>query len=318
MSGVFLDTASVSLGELDFGPLERAFGPWLHYPHTAVEDLNQRIAQAEVVVTNKVKIDAHAMDSSRKLKLICVAATGYNNVDITAATQRGISVCNVRAYATASVVQHVFMVILALIGRLSEYQQLVKSGGWARSAHFCPLDYPFHELAGKNLGILGYGELGHGVAHVARAFDMKVLVGAHKHRAPGNGRVAFEDVLQRADVISLHCPLTPETQNMIGAQELAMMRNHALLINTARGGIVDEHALLSALREGRIGGAAVDVLTEEPPVLGNCLLDAQLPNLIVTPHIAWASLESRQRLINEVAANIKAYREGAIRNRVHA
>ncbi len=318
MSGVFLDVASVTLGELDLSPLERALTPWRYYDHTAAADVGARIKNAEVVVANKACLNAAAIEQATKLKLICVAATGYNNVDIEAATRRGVAVCNVRAYATSSVVQHVFMVMLSLMGRFNEYQQLVKSGGWSRSAHFCSLDFSFHELAGKNLGIIGFGELGNGVAHVARAFNMKVLVAAHKGRAPGNGRMAFEQVLHNADVISLHCPLNAATDQLIGAAEIAMMQPHALLINAARGGIVDEHALLAALQDGRIGGAAVDVLTSEPPVQGNILLDANLPNLIITPHIAWASLESRQRLVNEVAANIGAYHAGKLRNRVNA
>ncbi len=316
MSAVFLDTATVTQGELDFSALETAIGPWTYYPHTPPAEVVTRLAEAEVVVANKVVLDARSIAAAGALRLICVAATGYNNVDLAAASDRNIVVCNVRAYATPSVVQHVFMVMLNLLGRYNEYQQLVKAGGWSRSPHFCPLNYPFHELQGKKLGIIGFGELGHGVAHVARAFGMQVLVAAHRGRPAGNGRSRFDDVLRQADVISLHCPLNDATRNLISARELALMPSHAILINAARGGVVDESALADALLAGRIGGAAVDVLTQEPPALGNVLLDLNLPNLIVTPHIAWASLESRQRLINEVAANIAAYRKGKIRNRV--
>jgi glycerate dehydrogenase len=269
-----------------------------------------------VVVTNKVVLDRDHLRSTPSLKLVCVAATGTNNVDLEAARELGIAVANVSAYATPAVVQHVFALMLAHATRLAEYRKAVRDGAWARSDQFCLLDYPIRELASLTLGIVGYGELGRGVAKVAEAFGMRVLVAQRPGGPAEAGRLPLADLLPRVDVLSLHCPLTETTRNLIGGAELALMRRDALLINTARGGIVDEWALADALRRGVIGGAAVDVLTVEPPRDGNPLLDPALPNLIVTPHTAWASRESRQRLIDEVAANIHAFAGGTARNRV--
>jgi glycerate dehydrogenase len=214
------------------------------------------------------------------------------------------------------VVQHVFALILALTTRLAEHAAAARDGRWAASDLFCVLDFPFRELAGKTLGIVGYGELGRGVATVAEAFGMTVLVARRPGGAPVPGRVGLEELLARADVVSLHVPLADNTRGLIGTRELALMKRDALLINTARGGIVDEGALVAALRAGRLGGAGVDVLAVEPPRADSPLLDDQPANLIVTPHVAWASRESRQRLLDEVAENIRAFAAGRERNRV--
>jgi len=261
-------------------------------------------------------LDAATLAQAPELKLICVAATGTNNVDLAAAKERGITVCNVRAYGTAAVVQHVFSLITALSNNLLAYTAAVREGRWQRSEQFCLMDYPIRELAGRVMGIVGYGELGQAVARLAEAFGMQVLVAARiGAEADGQpGRVPLDELLGRVDVLSLHCPLTEQTRGMIGAAELAHMKADALLINTARGGLVDEPALAEALREGRLGGAGFDVLTVEPPRQGNPLLAADLPNLILTPHMAWASRESRQRLLDQVADNIQAYRQGRPQN----
>jgi glycerate dehydrogenase len=274
------------------------------------------VENAQVAVSNKVVLDRSILGSTQSLRLVCIAATGTNNIDLDAAREFGISVANVTGYASPSVAQHVFALILALATRLPDYQRLIANGRWQISEHFCLLDFPIWRLQGKTLGIVGYGELGRAVARIAEAFGMQILVSQRPGGAERPGRVPLDELLAAVDVLSLHCPLTESTRNLIGARELAMMKPTALLINTARGGIVDEQALAEALKAGRIGGAGVDVLTSEPPRQGNPLLHPDIPNLIVTPHIAWASLETRQHLIDEVAKNIAAFMRGESRNRI--
>lgn len=318
MRGVFLDDHTLGDGDLDLAGLHAALETWEFRGTTAAADIAGAIRDVDVVVTNKALLDAAALEDAHTLKLICVAATGTNNIDMRTASRRGVTVCNVRGYATASVVEHVFMVMLALSHRLQTHLQAVASGAWQRTDRFSLLDYPFHGLAGRTLGIVGYGELGRAVAQTAGAFGMSVLVAQRPGTPAQAGRVALRELLARADVVSLHCPLTDETRNLIAAGELDCMRRNAILINTARGGIVNEADLATALRAGRLGGAAVDVLGTEPPAEGNPLLAPDLPNLIVTPHIAWASVRSRQRLVDELAASIRAFRQGAPRNVVTA
>ena len=313
---VFLDTATVDTGDLDRSALLATAQRWEFHEYTGAADTAARVADAEVVVTNKTVLDRVVLAGVQNLKLISVAATGTNNVDLAAARELGIAVTNVTAYATPAVVQHVFVLILALSTRLEDYRAAVARGDWQQAPAFCLLDYPIRELAGLTLGIVGYGELGQGVAHVGRAFGMEVLIAQRPGGEPTTGRVPIDALLRQADVVSLHVPLAANTRNLIGARELELMKPDALLINTARGGIVDEQALAGALRAGLLGGAGVDVLTVEPPREGNVLLAADIPNLIVTPHIAWASRGSRQRLLGEVAANIAAFAEGRRRNRV--
>jgi len=316
MKGVLLDMKTIDSSDIDFGPLNNVIPEWQFYDFTAESEVIERIRNADIIVTNKVKINRDHLAQVDSLKLICVAATGTNNVDLDIATQLGIPVANVTNYATPSVVQHVFCLILSLITKLRQYQQAVEENKWQASPFFCLLDYPISELSGKTLGIIGYGVLGKAVANVGKAFGMRVLVAAHKHAQPSEGRVAFAEVLQHADIISIHCPLTAETENLIDRQELAMMKSSSIIINTARGGIINEEALAVAVKTGQIGGAGIDVLSHEPPVSGNILLDLMIPNLIITPHIAWASVESRQRAINEIALNIDAFLKGEKRNRV--
>jgi glycerate dehydrogenase len=313
---VFLDLASVDRGDLDLAGLRRVAASWATHAQTPVELTAARIGDAVVAVTNKVVVDRAVMTACPGLRLICVAATGTNNVDLEAARERGIAVCNVTGYATPSVVQHVFALMLALTTRLAEHAAAAQDGRWAASDLFCVLDFPFRELAGKTLGIVGYGELGRGVARVAEAFGMSVLVAQRPGRSPQQGRLPLDELLARSDVVTLHVPLADNTRGLIGERELALMRPDALLIDTARGGIVDEAALSAALRAGRLGGAGVDVLAVEPPRGGSPLLENPPPNLIVTPHVAWASRESRQRLLDGVALNIRAFSEGRERNRV--
>ena len=317
MHSVFLDYATVSFdGDLDPRSLLDALPGLELRGHTAQDEVATRIASAEVVLVNKLRITREAMEAARSLRLVALAATGTNNVDLVAAAERDIAVCNLHDYCTASVVQHVFGVLLALTHRLREYDALVRTGAWQRGEQFCLLDFPIRELAGRNLGILGYGTLGKGVAQVARAFGMQVLVANRPGGTREPGRVDLHELLPRVDVLSLHCPLSPATQGVIGAPELALMKRDAVLVNTARGALVDSAALADALRGGRLGGAAIDVLPQEPPVDGNPLLAGDIPNLIVTPHIAWAAREARQRCVDEMAANVRAFRSGERRNRV--
>ncbi len=314
MLGVFLDRDTVDTGDLDLSRLRAAMPAWRLFDVEDAVPIDGRLAGATVVVTNKVLLDSARLEAASGLRLVCVAATGTNNVDLEAARRLGIVVSNVRGYATPAVVQHVFALILALSTRLLDYREAVRAGRWHLSRQFCLLDFPIREIAGKTLGIVGYGELGRGVARIAGAFGMEVLVARRPGSSPTPDRIPLTELLPRVDVLSLHCPLTPQTRGLIGERELALMRSDALLINTARGGIVDEGALAVALRDGRLGGAGIDVLSREPPVEGNPLLAPEIPNLIVTPHSAWASREARQRLVDEIASNIDAYLSGAPRN----
>ena len=316
LRGVLLDLATIDRDDLDLGFIERVCPHWEMHDRTAPEQTLERIRDAHIVVSNKVVLDRRILAGAPNLKLICIAATGTNNVDLEAARELGIPITNVVRYATPAVVQHVFALILALTTRLNDYRQAVAGGEWQRSDQFCLLDFPIRELAGRTLGIVGYGELGQAVGRVAEAFGMELLIAQRPGGPERSGRIQLGDLLPRADVLTLHCPLTETTRGLIGAAELQSMKTDALLINTARGGIVDEPALADALRHGQIGGAGVDVLSVEPPREGNVLLEPDIPNLILTPHVAWASRESRQRLLDEVALNIEAFREGREHNRV--
>lgn len=311
MRGVFLDADSLNHNDLDFSGLQATLPQWHIHGTTEAGQVVERIHDAEVVVSNKVMLNEAAIASAPQLRLIAIAATGTNNVDLTAANRHGVTVCNIRRYATPSVVQHVFTLLLALTRHLPDYQKAVDNGEWQRSPQFCLLDYPIRELCGLTLGIVGYGELGRAVAETAeRAFGMKILLAQRPGGSPQAGRLTLEQLLPQVDVLTLHCPLTPETKGLIGTTELALMKPDALLINTARGGIVDETALADALIAGRLGGAGIDVLAEEPPADDNPLLKATVPNLIITPHIAWASREARQRLTDQLTENIRLFFAG--------
>jgi len=317
MKGVFLDYDTVSFqGDVKLRALEKVLSILRVFGVTAPDKLSENVADAEVVILNKVRLPAEAIKRFPSVRLICAAATGVNNIDLAAAWEKGIGVCNVPAYSTMSMAQHVFALLLALNQHLKEYEALLQQGAWKRSPQFTLLDYPIRELAGKRFGIVGYGNTGKAVGRVAEAFGMSVLVAARNKEDKRQGRVPLEELLPLVDVLSIHVPLLPETRDLIGPKELTLMKPEALLINCARGGVVDERALASVLKAGRLAGAAVDVLSEEPPVHGNPLLEPGIPNLIVTPHIAWASREARQRVIQEMALNIAAFQKGELRNRV--
>lgn len=310
LRAVFLDHASLDLGDLDLTPLRQLFSELVLHEQSAQADVVERLQGAPVAITNKVVIDAEAMAALPDLRLILVSATGTNNVDLAAARQHGITVSNCRGYGTPSVAQHTLMLMLNLATAFLDYQRDVRQDRWQKASQFCLLDHPIVELEGKTLGLLGHGELGGAVARLAEAFGMRVLLGALPGRPDRADRLPLEDLLPQVDFLSLHCPLTEHTRHLIDAHALARMKRGAFLVNTARGGLVDEHALADALRSGHLGGAATDVLTQEPPKDGNPLLAVDIPRLIVTPHNAWGSREARQRMVEQMTENTEAWLAG--------
>lgn len=316
MKGVFLDFATVSRGDLDLTGLERVLPGLERHDYSDPREAPERVAAAEVVIANKVRLDDQVIRAAPALKLIALAATGTNNVDLDAARTRQVAVCNVRAYCTQSVVQHVFGMLLALTQNIAGYQRLLREGAWTRSRQFCLLEYPIRELDGLDLGIVGYGELGRAVARVGEALGMRVIVAQRPGGPSRPHRRKLAELLPHVDVLSLHCPLTEHTWGLIGAHELAAMKRTAVVINTARGALVDAQALADALRSGTIGGAGIDVLQQEPPVDGSPLLDPDIPNLILTPHIAWAAREARQRAIDQIVENVASFLAGGDLRRI--
>ena len=287
------------------------------YGTTEAHETLARIRGADIVITNKVVISAQAFAENPQLKLVAVTATGVNNVDVEAAKQNGTAVCNIRAYGNESVAEHAFMMMITLMRNLPAYQRDVAAGLWENSPFFCHLGAPIRDLNGKTLAIFGRGNIGKTLATYAQAFKMNVVFAEHKHaQSVRDGYVSFDEAIRSADVVSLNCPLTPQTANMIGEAELQQMKPGAILINCGRGGLVDEAALVAALKYGQIGGAGFDVLTQEPPRDGNPLLKARLPNLIVTPHIAWASQEAANRLFDILLDNINRFVAGNPQNLV--
>jgi glycerate dehydrogenase len=316
LNGVFLDLDSVHPSDLELAGLRSCLPAWTFFDQTSPEQVAERISAADIVVSNKVPLAADQLGTAQALRLICVAATGTNNVDLEAASRAGIVVSNARNYATPSVAEAVFALLLTLVRQLDGYRTQVAAGRWSQSPYFCLFDTPIEELYGKTLGIIGYGVLGHAVAQRAEAFGMKVIICQRLYGEPVEGRVPLQALLATSDVISLHCPLSDYTRNLIGMPELKAMKRSAILINTARGGIVNETALVNALQQGEIAGAGFDVASEEPPPADNPLLNYPSPQLIVTPHVAWASRSARQRLIDEIIKNIEAFRLGQPRNQV--
>ena len=327
MRAVFLDFGTVSHDDLDTSSLERVLpGITLHQASSDAE-VEERIAGCEFILTNKLNISRARIRAVPGLRFIGLTATGTNNIDLEAAKELGVAVCNIRDYCTVSLVQHVLGTILLLTHRFREYGKAAIDGTWSRSEQFTVAAAPIRELSGRVLGIVGYGNLGKAVAKAAHdALGMRVLVAqrpgakpgreADTHSSVGPVRVTMDELLRSADVLSLHCPLTPATTGLIGKHELALMKPDALLINTARGALVDLDALVAALKSGDLGGAAIDVLPQEPPVDGSPLFEPGIPNLIVTPHIAWAAFEARQRAVDELAANVEDFLKGGRRGRV--
>jgi glycerate dehydrogenase len=290
---------------------------WQEYPSTSSEQVLARLKDATIAITNKVHLRRETLAQLPRLKMVAVSATGTDNVDIAYCKERGIVVSNVRNYAAHTVPEHVFMLMLALRRNLLAFREDVQKGEWQKAAQFCLFTHPVRDLHGSTLGIMGGGSIGKSVAQMAQAFGMKVLQSEHKGVTTVRpGYTAFDTVLRECDVITLHLPLKDNTRHMISTAEFERMRPGAILINTARGGLVDENALLQALQSGRLGGAGFDVLTKEPPTEGNPLLDINLPNFILTPHVAWSGSAAMQTMADQLIDNIEAYAAGTPRNLV--
>lgn len=318
MKAVFLDFGTMGASELDPSPLAEAVPDFQVFDSTPQHAVTSRIDGVQFVFVNKIRMTEEIISAATSLRFIGLTATGVDNVDLEAARKHDVAVCNIRAYCTQSVIEHVFAVLLNLTHSVRQYDALARSGAWQRADNFCMLEYPIRELSAMTIGIVGHGVLGSGVAEIARQFGMSVMIARRPGQAatPDDGRIDLSDILKECDVLSLHCPLTEETRGLIGADELKLMKPNAILINTARGGLIDTGALVEALRNGTIAAAAIDVLPKEPPVDGDPLLDYEGDNLIITPHIAWGTVEARQNAINEVAANVQAFLAGEERNRV--
>ncbi|SDS10203.1 glycerate dehydrogenase [Pseudomonas asplenii] len=308
---VFLDHPSLDLGDLDFEPLRECFDELRLCSSTTAQNVLEHLAGASVAISNKVPLTAETLAACPDLKLVLISATGTNNVDLAAARAQGITVCNCQGYGTPSVAQHTLMLLLVLATRLNDYQKAVGEGRWQQATQFCLLDFPIVELQGKTLGLLGHGELGGAVAKLAEAFGMRVVLGQIPGRPAREDRLPLAELLPQVDALTLHCPLNEHTRNFIGAAELALLKPGAFVVNTARGGLIDEQALADALRGGHLGGAATDVLSVEPPSNGNPLLAGDIPRLIITPHNAWGSREARQRIVGQLAENARGFFAGA-------
>lgn len=309
---VMPDCQTITNGDLDLTVLER-FGSVEYYPLTARDQVAERIREADIVLCNKTPMDAETLRFADRLRYIGLFATGYNNIDLPETNRRGVTVCNAGGYSTDAVVQHTFALILNHFSCTAQYDQFVKEGNWIGSATFSPFVFPMQELAGKTLGIIGFGSIGQAVAKVALAFSMRVLCFTRTPRqAEGVTFVPLETLLAQSDVVSVHCPLNENSRALFNDERFSMMKNGAYFVNTARGPIVDEPALRRALESGRLSGAALDVLETEP-MLANCPLIGA-PNLTITPHIAWAPLETRARLLQLVSDNLEAFLAGHPQN----
>jgi len=304
MRAAFLDLSSLGPSDLDFSALQASVKCLHSYDHTRPQEVLERLQGMDIAIVNKVVLNAEILAQLPQLKHILVAATGANNVDLNQARQLGISVQNCQAYGVDSVAQHALMLMLTLSTRLLDYRDAIQQGKWSQSRNFCLLDFPVESLAGKTLGIVGYGELGKGVARLAEAFGMQVLIATRPGQASYDERLSLHDMLPQVDILSLHCPLTADTKNLIALPQLQAMKSSALLINCARGGIVNETDLIIALQTKTIAGAATDVLSVEPPPADHPLLHYQANNLIITPHSAWASRKARQTIVQQLAENI--------------
>lgn len=309
MKAVILDAASLG-PDIDLSAIRDQVETLEVHEASTTEQSRQRLAGAQVAIVNKVVLDAATLEALPELKLICVLATGTNNIDMACAERLGIAVRNVTAYGTASVAQHSLMLILALANRLPLYQRDVAAGRWNESPFFCLMDHGTLQLEGKHLVIVGQGELGSRVGALGEAFGMRVSFAARPGNESNDSRPGIAQLAREADVISLHCPLTDATRHLVDAALLATLKPNALLVNCARGGIIDERAALAALREGRLGGLGVDVLPAEPPRDGHPLLDALAEplNLIVTPHNAWITPEARQRIVTLTGENLRSWK----------
>ena len=309
-SGVFLDLESIDNGDLDLGGVKAAARRWTFHAHSAPDQLASRIRQADIVLVNKCVLDRPCLEQAGQLKLIALCATGTNNIDLDAAADLGITVCNIRDYCSDALAQHTITLMLNLLTGQPEYLRRVREGEWSRARQFSLHDRTIRQANELTFGVIGHGALGQAAARLAEVLGMRVMIAERRGREPRAGRESFDEVLREADVISLHCPLTADTENLISTTELDTLKNDAVLINTARGGIIDEAALAEALKAGVIGGAAVDTLSQEPPPADHPLLDTAIPNLLITPHNAWASRTARQAALDQLVKVIHAFKSG--------
>ena len=310
---VATDTYVTDFDGLSWADMEQ-LGSLERYPYTAEDETISRLAEAEAAIVNKTLLTSAVLEQLPELRYVGITATGVNNVALESARSRGIAVTNVPGYSTTSVAQYVFAALLHFFSKIEEHSSPDFLEEWLKGPYFCRSHSTTQDIAGMTLGIVGYGTIGAEVKSIADAFGMKTLIAQLPNRPAAENRCSFEEFLRTVDVLSLHCPLTPETEGLIGGKELKLMKPSALLINAARGGVVEESALAEALHAGTIGGAYVDVLTQEPPPPKHPLLHA--PRVRITPHIAWASLESRRRLLSEASLNLSAFLRGEERNRV--
>ena len=313
MHAVFLDYKTVDAGDLDLESIRAVLPEIKVYPYSTEAEVLDRIQDIEVAIANKIEFDSKVFDYANKLRLICVTATGTNNIDLDSAEKAGVTICNIRDYCTESVTQHVLLSILSLSHSYFDYMHSIQRGEWQEGSGFSLLEHPIKELSGKKLGIVGFGVLGKGVAKGASILGMETLICESFNPDKPDGslhRVGFDELLRESDVVSLHCPLTEETDDIFNDDAFEKMKSSAILINTARGGLVNDQALIKAIENKSIAGAAIDVLDQEPPDSDHPLMKKNYKNLIITPHIAWAARESRQRALDRIADNVEAFQRG--------
>ncbi|MBA58099.1 MAG: glycerate dehydrogenase [Gammaproteobacteria bacterium] len=309
MRGVILDAKTLG-SDIDLQPITKLPGSWTVYEKTETKKVAERISNAEIILTNKVVLNASDIRLAKKLKFISVLATGTDHIELKEASRKNIIVSNVRGWCTSSVTQHTLALLLSLTNKVGQYSVDISEGAWQKSDTFAYLKHPIEEISGKKFGVIGYGELGKSVSRIIEVLGAEILISERKNKPARPGRTSFEETLASSDFLSLHCPLTKENFHMIDKNVLTKMQNHALLINTARGGLINSADLVEALSTGQIGGAGLDVLETEPPGNSEPLLTKDIPNLIISPHIAWSALESRQRLIQQTRENIQNFING--------
>jgi len=315
-AAVFLDAGSMG-EDISLNSLLELLPNLNIISHTSADQVVSRLEGVEVVIVNKVNLDERHFQSAPHLKLICLTATGSDNIDINAANKRGITVCNIKGYSVDSVPQHAFTLMLMLTTQAHQYINDVKKGLWSKADHFSLLHHPITEIKGKTLGIAGYGTLGKRLEKIVEPFDMQVLLCNLPGREKQSGRLDLPELLPQVDFLSLHCPLTDQTEKMLAKDEFRLMKSSSFLINTARGQLVDEYDLAQALQNGELAGAGIDVFSQEPPPVDHPLLNPDIPNLIVTPHNAWGSIESRKKLLNILMTNIECFFLGQPQNVVY-
>jgi glycerate dehydrogenase len=306
---VFLDQAT--LPDVDLSPLQQLAMPLCCYPQTTPAQVIERLTDASVAIVNKVVLSAAMLAQLPKLQLICVTATGINNIDLVAAKQAGITVCNARDYARHAVPQQAMALLLGLFNQIAPYHQAVQQGAWSNSSQFCWLGYPIRQLAGLNFTVVGFGGLGQATAQLAAAFGMQIVIAERPDSVVvREGRVSFQQALHQADVLSLHCPATDDNHHLLNAETLSWLKPSAVVLNTARGSLIDATALALSLKNGSLAGAALDVLDIEPPPPYHPLLQPDVPNILISPHVGWASQQAMQQLVEQTADNIKSFLAG--------